>query len=111
MDTTTAFSLGLSGLGTSVIVIIGWIIAKGIRSRCVAGGNVYSIDIHKATPADDNSAPQTTRDSVVVHVHTPAVTTVDEHVQPALHPIVIPPTHSKIPKRSIEHIKKVPTIV
>ena len=108
MDTTTAFSLGLSGLGTSVIVIIGWIIAKGIRSRCVAGGNVYSIDIHKATPADDN-APQSTRDSVIVHVHTPAVTTVDEHVQPALHPIVIP--SSKIPKRSIEHIKKIPTIV
>ena len=110
MDTTTAFGLGLSGLGTSVIVVIAWIIAKGIRSRCVAGGYVYSIDIHKATPADDISAPST-RDSVVVHVHTPAVTTVDEHVQPALHPIVIPSTHSKIPKRSIEHIKKVPTIV
>ena len=84
MDLNTAFGLGVSGLGASVAIVIGWFIAKGIRSRCIAGGNVISVDVHRATPAElAPDAPSATHESVVVHVHPPTPTVVDEHAQPS----------------------------
>ena len=51
-DATTAFGIGLTGTGISILTIIGWFVARGIRSRCMLGDNVLSVDMHKVTQSE-----------------------------------------------------------
>ena len=90
MDNLT-LGLGASGVGGVVMLIVGWIIAKGIHSRCIAGGNVIELDVHRATPAElskpqesSHTASVDTSDSVAVEIATPVAT------HPPLHPIRTP---------------------
>ena len=57
---TLSLGLGASGVGCFVVAFIGFLIARGLRSRCLVAGNVISIDIHKATQASDASIAATT---------------------------------------------------
>ena len=88
MDNLT-LGLGASGVGGVVMLIVGWIIAKGIHSRCIAGGNVIELDVHRATAAElakppEHTASVDTSDSVAVEIATPVAT------HPPLHPIRTP---------------------
>jgi hypothetical protein len=49
---TLSLGLGASGVGCFVVAFIGFLIARGFRSRCLVAGNVISIDIHKATQGE-----------------------------------------------------------
>ncbi len=55
-----SLGLGASGVGGVILMIIGWFVARGIHSRCVAGGNVIEVDVHRATPAELTGPPSDT---------------------------------------------------
>ena len=110
MDLNTAFGLGVSGLGANVAIVIGWVIAKGIHSRCIAGGNIIELNVHRATPEElAPDAPSATHESVVVNVHPPTPTVVDEHTQPSQQL----PRNTRVVRDSIPLAKKkmIPFIV
>ena len=95
MDSTTAFGVGVTSLGSTVIMIIAWIIARGIKSRCVVGGNVLAIDVHRQTQAErdiENPVPS------VSTAPTPQPTIIEINTQPPLHPVRVP----KIPRDSLQ---------
>ena len=54
MDLTT-LGLGAGGVGGVVLIIVGYLIRRGMKSKCVVGGVV--IDIHTATAAEQQASP------------------------------------------------------
>jgi hypothetical protein len=86
---TLSLGLGASGVGCFVVAFIGFLIARGLRSRCLVAGNVISIDIHKATQGE-LAAVEEQRDVDTPH---PTVHTDEEAaVIPTFVPVV--PTHA-----------------
>ena len=51
-DATTAFGFGVTGVGGLVVLVVSYLIARGIRSRCLLGGNVISVDVHRASQSE-----------------------------------------------------------
>jgi hypothetical protein len=82
MDTTVSFGLGVTSIATTVLFVLGLIVARGMKSRCVLGGNVVSVDIHKQTEAE-----KATDDNVQVTIPAPTPTVIEIHTQPDHPPI------------------------
>lgn len=97
----SVLSLGLGGsaVGSIVIGIIAYFVARGFKSNCVAGGVSVAIDVHKVgtqTEVKSDEPPRApTSDSVTIeitpHLSTPA--TPISH-----HPPGLPPHSIKTPK-------------
>lgn len=108
MDNLT-LGLGASGLCGVILLAIGWFVARGVRSKCIVGGNVVSLDVHKATPNELNNITavrEAETPGVVAPPLEPEQITVIEH-HPQLHPIRVPVT--KTPKVSRNsHTSKTP---
>ena len=95
----TAFGIGVSGAGISIITIIGWFLAKGIRSKCMIGGNVLTIDVHKATPTEMAERSDDTHNTQNVpptpHTERSARSTTANY--PQTHPQTHTQTHTQTP--------------
>ena len=102
---TLSLGLGASGVGCFVVAFIGFLIARGLRSRCLIAGNVISIDIHKATQGElaaveeqrevDTPHPtvHTDEEAAVIPTFVPVVPThapTHAPTHPPLHPSRIP---------------------
>jgi hypothetical protein len=66
-DATTAFGVGITGTGISILTLVGWIVARGIRSKCILGGNVMSVDIHRATQ-EETAAMENERNHSAIEI-------------------------------------------
>jgi hypothetical protein len=97
---TLSLGLGASGVGCFVVAFIGFLIARGLRSRCLVAGNVISIDIHKATQGE-LAAVEEQREVDTPHptVHTDEEAAVTPASHAPTHPTAThPPLHpSRIP--------------
>ena len=96
---TLSLGLGASGVGCFVVAFIGFLIARGLRSRCLVAGNVIAIDIHKAT-ASELAAVEEQREVDTPHptIHTDEEAAVVPIVVPVVPTATHPPLHpSRIP--------------
>ena len=127
-DATTAFGVGITGTGISILTLIGWVVARGIRSKCILGGNMMSIDIHRVTQEEtaiidnernhtaieirpsptptqnptQNPTPTPTPSIVYPSKSTETAAVIIEHVQvPPLHPVKTPKVRISKPLRNI----------
>jgi len=95
---TVSLGLGASGVGCFVVAFIGFLIARGLRSRCLVAGNVISIDIHKATQGE-LAAVQEQRE-----VDTPHPTVVHTDEEAAVIPTFVPVVPTHVPTHIPTHV-------
>lgn len=105
MDTTISFGLGVTSIATTVLFVLGLIVARGIKSRCILGGNVVSVDIHKQTEAEKASD---TQDQVQVTIPAPNPTVIEIHTQPDHLPIPLAPLRTPKTRDSLDTHRKTP---
>ena len=117
---TLSLGLGASGVGCFVVAFIGFLIARGLRSRCLVAGNVISIDIHKATQGElaaveeqrevDTPHPTVHTDEEAAVIPAPVSHPTATHptaTHPPLHPSRIPIKPARVsaaaPGRIVKH--------
>ena len=103
MDATISFGLGVTSIATTVLFVLGLVVARGMKSRCVLGGNVVSVDIHKQTEAE-----KATEDQVQITMPTPAPTVIEIHTQPDHPPIPLAPLRIPKTRDSLDTYRKTP---
>ena len=96
MDNLT-LGLGATSTGAIVLMIIAFLVRRGLHSQCMVGGQVITLDVHRVNPEPEVPTPDNATtvsvEEVLPEVPRTAVQSavqVAPHRPPPLHPVRTP---------------------
>ena len=106
MDNLT-LGLGATSTGAIVLMIIAFLVRRGLHSQCMVGGQVITLDVHRVNPEPEVPTPENSTtvsvEEVLPEVPRTAVQSavqVAPHRPPPLHPVRTPKEPRQTPRAS-----------